>query len=224
MKFITSLILLTFSLFVYGQDTTKTQPKKKLSLTGYFGGHFVQIPKLEAKLKSIGYEKPTSGFFSFGLGLKYGQQRAFGGIDISLYMIGSTLNTSSTAFQFQGFFNYNIVDNDKLSIAPGLDIGLQQVKTDFKRANPSNNFDTLFLSSGNYVKLTNLTPVAGISTIFHFKRLDKSKNIFLRSFAHTRIGYKYGIQSNPWKADGNSILNSPSDRLSSFYVQLLWGF
>ncbi len=196
MKFITTFILLTFSLFIYGQDTTKPQTKKKLSLSGYFGGHYIQTPELEAKLKSIGFEKSTSGFFSFGLGLKYGQQRALGGIDISVYMIGSTLNTSSTAFQFQGFFNYKVVDNDKLSIAPGIDIGLQKIKTDFKRTNPSNNFDTLFLSSGNYVKLTNLTPVAGISTIFHFKKLDKSRNIFLRPFAHTRIGYKYGVKSN----------------------------
>jgi hypothetical protein len=224
MKFIATFILLTFSFFTYGQDTTKAQTKKKLRITGYFGGHYVQIPELEAKLKSIGYEKPSSRFFSFGLGLKYGNQRAFGGIDISVYMLGSSLNTSSTAFQFQGFFNYKVVDNDKISFAPGLDMGLKRIKIDFKRTNPSNNFDTLFLSSGNYVKLTNLAPVAGISTIFHFKKLDKSKNIFLRPFAHTRIGYKYGLQSNQWKADGNSIINSPSDRLSSFYIQWLGGF
>ena len=224
MKIITTLILLTFSLFSFGQDTTKTQTKKKLSFTGYFGGHYIQIPELERKLKSIGYEKPSSGFFSFGLGLKYGRNRAFGGIDISVYMLGSSLNTSSTAFQLQGFFNYKAVDNEKISIAPGLDIGLQSIKTDFKRTNSSNNFDTLFLSSGNYVKLTNLTPVIGFSTIFHFKKLDKSKNFFLRPFAHTRIGYKYGLQSNPWKADGNAVVNSPSDRLSSIYIQWLGGF
>jgi hypothetical protein len=224
MKFITTLILVTFSLFTSGQDTSKTQTKKKLSFTGYLGGHYVQMPELETKLKGIGYEKPTSVFFSFGSGLKYGRQRAFGGIDLSVFMLGSSLNTSSTAFQLQGFFNYKVVDNYKISIAPGVDMGLQKIKTDFERTNPSNNFDTLFLSSGNYVKLTNLTPVAGISAIFHFKKLDKSRNIFLRPLAHTRIGYKQGLQSRQWKADGNSVINSPSDRLSSFYIQWLMGF
>jgi hypothetical protein len=224
MKLISTIIFSLFSLSIFAQDTTQTKNKNELSFTFYFGRQSIQFPNLRNKLESLGYEKPSSDVINLGYGLKFEQPRLFGGIDISLLTGGNSFYSFPKNFLLQGYFNFQVFDNGTIAIAPGIDLGLQKIQLDLKRTNASNNFDTLFLSGGNYVKLTNLTPVGGISTIIHFKNLDKSKNIFLRLLAHIRLGYKYGLQSNQWKADDNSIINSPSDRLSSFYVQLLFGF
>lgn len=223
MKFFTTLALLIICLFIYGQDST-IEKSKKIDLFGYVGGHNIFTPNLHSRLEKISYEKSAQGFLSFGLGFKYGQQQTIAGIDLSVYMHGRESKSKSNAFQLQAFLNHKIVDNSNLSVAPGVDVGLQSIRIDYKRIDPSSNFDTLFLSSGNYVKLKNLAPVAGISTIFHFRELDHTRRFLLRPFARIRIGYKYGLSSSKWKADNNNIINSPTDRLSSFYIQSLIGF
>ena len=223
MKFYKTLTLLLISYITYGQDTA-VQKTSKLNLVGYVGIHNILTPNLHSKLANIGYEKPAQSFYGFGVGLKYGGQKTFAGIDLSIHMLGSEARNIANAFLLQAFLHHKIVDNGNLYIAPGIDVGLQTIRIDFKRNNPANNFDTLFLSSGNYVRLRNLAPVGGISAIIHFKKLDNKRSFILRGLAHIRVGYKYGLTGRQWRADGKTIDNSPTDRLNSYYLQLVAGF
>jgi hypothetical protein len=63
-----------------------------------------------------------------------------------------------------------------------------------------------------------------LSTIFHFKKFEEKRNFLLQALARIRIGYKFGLRSNPWKADGNVVLNSPFERIGSFNIEILAGF
>jgi hypothetical protein len=139
-------------------------------------------------------------------------------------MKNSALSNASSAFQLQAFLNYKLIHTNDYFIAPGIDFGLQQVKINFKNNNSPGSFDSLFLTSGNYIRLTNLTPVAGVSIISHFKKIEQAKFKVFRLFANTRIGYKYGVKNNTWKADGNAAVNAPADRLNGYYVQMLFDF
>jgi hypothetical protein len=216
-------ILISSTLYCHSQDSIRSRPKK-FNWIGYVGVHNIQTPELRSRLQTIGYLKPAATHFCFGLGLKYGKQRPFGGVDLSIFMLGHGQQSESKAFLVQGFFNYKIIDNKNFYMAPGVDIGLQKMKIDFRRIGPSPNFDSLFLFSGNTVKLKNQAPVAGFSTIFHFRKLDAAKSFFLKALAQVRMGYKFGFQKNNWDQDFVTILNAPTDRLNSFYIELLAGF
>ena len=116
MKLYTSLILLKVSSFTYGQDTTVKKIHKVNSIV-YAGIHNVLTPNLRSRLASIGVEKSAQSFYSFGLGLKYGQQKTFGGIDVSIHMLGSEAGNSSSAFLLQAFLNHKIITNSSLYVA-----------------------------------------------------------------------------------------------------------
>ncbi|HWC55176.1 MAG TPA: hypothetical protein VG676_16440 [Chitinophagaceae bacterium] len=223
MKFILTSILFVFSILVKGQDTVSTQLKGNLHFIVYAGLNSIETRKINLKLKSLGYETLSTSFSSIGMGFKYGNQKRFGGINISLFMRAGTQNSSYNALQLEGYFNYTIIDKNKFSIAPGLGFGLQKIKADFTHLNSSNNIDTLFLVSGNHVQLRNSNPVAGISTIVHIKKLDK-QFILERLFSHILIGYKLGLKNTPWKADAKKLANSPKDKLNSFNVQVFAEF
>jgi hypothetical protein len=222
MKFIISIFLLAFSLLTYGQETTNTERRTKFYLI--FGESFILTPEFDNRLRSLGYQKPPLHFVNWGLGLKIGRKRLFGGFDGSVYFVDNQFNYFSNGFQFQGYVNYKIIDGGKISLSPGMDLGIQGVRAVVKTKTPANNFETLFLSSGNYVSLTNTTPVAGFSTIIHFKKYEESKNLFLQFISQIRIGYKFGLQNNPWRAHRSPVLNAPSERIGNLYFEMLVGF
>jgi hypothetical protein len=119
----------------------------------------------------------------------------------------------------QTSFHYRVLDGEKAAIAPGIGIGLQWLKLNLERKKAAENFDDLILASGNISRLEHLVPVADFSLWFRFKKAERSAKAFAKAFSNFKIGYKQGLRANAWKMRAGELIDAPSDRVSSFYLQ-----
>jgi len=225
MKFAITLFILFISLAVNAQDSVTTTKKKKFIKASVSAGvRFITMPGLFTKLKNLGYKTSQAPYFEIGVGWEYESKKLIGGFDLMNFMLSYSDDYSSTAMQIQGYLNYKIIDNKKLMIAPGLHIGYQKVNMALKLQRQSNIFDSVVIASGNSANIYNAVFYTGASAIFLFKENGKKKRLLFPLPYCIRIGYNYGLQNSAWKSNGNELINSPSDRASSFYIQALGWF
>ena len=222
MKIIYTIILSLSFAILNGQDTLKVEANKRVNFSFSFGLKYFQMVHLNSKLSQLGYQKVVPLLFSLGIGKNYRKNKINAGLDLQFCSDLGSFKT--TSIFIEGYFNYIIFENAKISIAPGVDFGYQIINSQSKRINASNNFDSLFLSTGNYVHIENSSTTAGLSILTCIKRIAKKGRKLRDPNYYLRFGYKQAFKNDYWKADSNSLLNAPQDRLNSFYFELITFF
>ncbi len=219
MKLFISAYLLCSPLIFYGQDSAFSN--NRLPIVIYTGVHTIFTPGLDARLKGIGFNKPLSVFLSLGLGMNYETGNDNYGVDFKLGLLNYPSSTFSYSSYYGLYYHKKIVDNDKIMIAPGLNLGYQSMNMNCEKPNSAGSLYELFHASGNYVRLNNRSVTSGIATTIYLKQFSRSKNVFYRCISRMKAGYNFGLTANAWTADGNDIPDAPEDRLSNFYFQLI---
>ena len=224
------LLFLIFTCPLMSKAQTKEKPIVKRYFTHTHGISYQKFDNMNNRIKMYPqYEqlKNTTGTFQLGL-ITERNKSVFN----YLITVGSSLSgdtkKKSTATRFTGFafdYGYYIFKDNRVSVYPMIGLGIENYTLVLSRDNNSVPFDSILTSSSvrqsvEPLKLANrfLTYRMGAGTNISSKKRPRN------SFG-LQVGYVGSFKDEDWKINTTQVIaNSPKDKLSKIYGQLLFRY
>jgi len=232
-KFISCLLIISaISASAQTEKEHKKWSKEKMaehlpSLTRTLGVSFQEFNGLNSRVAGIPqYEQLKNYAYTIGLGWFKERNRLISDAGITL---GSSLSRKrdekSSTIRYASFnanIGYDVLANENITLYPLVGLGFQRYQAIFFRDNSNIDFDDVIESPGlqqaiSPVKFNNGFFVyrAGAGVLFKSPK-HPSSSIGLQA------GYTGSFRKNAWRTkDGQALANSPEDRISQFYINLV---
>ena len=219
------ICIILFSIITIAQSQGKKNVKRL-----FFHSHGISFQKFENLNKRITgnpqIEKPKNSTGTLDFGIFTERNRLITGYGVNF---GSSLsgnrNKKSSASSYEGLsvdIGYNLLKPGRISLFPFVGLGYEKYKQVFNKDISMIPFDSVLQSNNFQQSIKNLT----FSNSFFIYQLGIG--LFVTSKKHTRnsiglkLGYTGSISSKEWKINqSQTLLNSPSDRLSKIMGSLL---
>lgn len=197
----------------FAQQSGKTRLPFEITLSA--GGEINNLKNLDKRLAESGLEKPDSFLFSGGLGLAYDFNPIAVGAELSAGGSGFGKNSSYQRYS-KVYLSTNTIRSEKFIFSPEIGLGYRQFHTYHIKDGKQGTFDHLVSSDLNQARMDQKGAVLDFGISLKRLAMERVDPLF-------KIGYRYGLKSNEWKVQGATVENAPSDRINSFYFQLLLG-
>lgn len=206
----------------YKEITNKLNNKAKVitvELLANVGLYFTDFKNLNERLKSIGQDEIKTMVPSIGASIAVGKPILTYGMEINSYTLENK-DASFKGLHMRFYIGTNLFKKSPIVLHPQVGYGTSIMNMFIDRTVNQNDFNNLFQTQANTVKLNHNQNYFDFALGLKFKspRVDNLHWQFLRA------GYRIGVKQEPWKVNGKTISNSPTDRNNQFYIQLCLGF
>ena len=229
MKVIACLVLAAISISSAAQHSKDDNRKHgdMPLITRSLGGSFQKFNGLNGRVAGLAqYEQLKNYAATLGLGWLKERNRVISNAGV---MIGSSMSghrdEKSSTIRYLGFnadIGYDVLKSDMIVLYPFAGLGLQAYQAVFYKDNSVVDFDDVL---GSSAVQNSITPVkfknrfvvyrAGFGISFKSPK-DPSNSIGIQA------GYTGSFKKNDWRTnDGQSLANSPEDRISQVFVSLI---
>lgn len=227
-QLLSTLILMSFSIFAFGQKENKSKPNRYLYHT--HGISFQKFDNLNNRVTANPIYEPIKsnvGTFQFGFIGERNKVSYNTGITVGNSFSGKkeTRSTSSRVFGYSLDIAYKVFAKNRFSIAPFAGIGLDNYTIKFNRDNSSVPFDSV-LANANILQKT--SPVVFHNTFFNYRAglsFTYKSSKMPQNAVGLEAGYSGSFSKSDWKINSTQTLNSsPVDGLSKIYGQLIFRY
>ena len=167
------------------------------------------------KAQGVSTISPVGINVALGIGYRLGKVVVGGNVS-SMYGIGR--DSEFTATTPTAYVATNVAYIGRWIITPSLGFGPQFTTAVISKNDVTDDFDDYLTTRSNQTRLRHTVPVVDLGITF------KTYDLFTATYRPKfKVGYQTGVNRQSWKVGNTELMNPPSDRTGTAYLQISMG-